>query len=818
MKNKLLVSSIRKIKEQIKRFFSLVCMALLGVGFFVGIKGTSPDMMKTLDHYLDEHNVYDIEIVSTLGLTDEDIEEIKKLDIADNIIGVKSTDEIISFENREKVVKIISITDMNKITLVEGNLPQVENEIVVERQMLEENKLSIGDFIEINSETLTPHSLKIVGIVESPIYFSTSRGSSQVGNGKLDYYTYVLENAFHIDYYNSIDMTLKGTSETITNSRSYLDIIEKGKKKLESIREEREEERFRTLYQDQIEYMNSLEISTESLPKVTWYIFDRENNSGYGTFIDSSSSIKQIGSIFPLIFYIIAILISLISMMRMVTEERTEIGTLKGLGFSNFHIMLRYILYSFLATTIGSIIGMIIGFQLIPRIIWNVYTSLFTIPEFICEFDIYYSVIGMFVAIFCICGSSMVAAYRTLKDKPSELMRPEAPKIGKKILLEKISFVWKRLSFSNKIVIRNIFRYKKRILVTVIGITGSTALILVGFGLKDSVNNIVDYNFNKIFVYDSMINLKENHDINSLIDLLDKNNGIDKKVKVRMETIDLYNSKKESRNINLVVPEDENELDNVIHLSNIADNKTIYLYDNEVVLTEKLSKMLHVKVGDEVSFLVNDQYEILYVSEITQNYIGDYVYMTKNTYEEVLKDYKVNTILLKQFDNYDENFNREIMNHDSVSNFVSTKTSSELIESLLSSLDSVVIVLIVSSAMLAFVILYNLSNINISERKREISTLKVLGFYDEEVDAYITKENYFITIIGILLGLYIGLYLSHYVISTCELDYIMFIRKIELKSYIVSALISFIFTIIVNKITHYNLKKIDMIDSLKSIE
>ena len=330
MKNKLLVSSIRKIKEQIKRFFSLVCMALLGVGFFVGIKGTSPDMMKTLDHYLDEHNVYDIEIVSTLGLTDEDIEEIKKLDIADNIIGVKSTDEIISFENREKVVKIISITDMNKITLVEGNLPQVENEIVVERQMLEENKLSIGDFIEINSETLTPHSLKIVGIVESPIYFSTSRGSSQVGNGKLDYYTYVLENAFHIDYYNSIDMTLKGTSETITNSRSYLDIIEKGKEKLESIREEREEERFRTLYQDQIEYMNSLEISTESLPKVTWYIFDRENNSGYGTFIDSSSSIKQIGSIFPLIFYIIAILISLISMMRMVTEERTEIGTFRN--------------------------------------------------------------------------------------------------------------------------------------------------------------------------------------------------------------------------------------------------------------------------------------------------------------------------------------------------------------------------------------------------------------------------------------------------------------------------------------------------------
>lgn len=821
MKNKLLISNLRKIKSSYKRFISLMCMALLGVGFYAGIKATSPNMLKTLNNYLDEQNVYDLEIVSTLGLTDDDVNKINELRISNKVVGIKSIDEIIELNKLEKIIKVSSISDINKIILKEGNLPKKDNEIVVEQKFLKENKLSIGDKISINNDNLVTNEFIIVGTIESPLYFSSYRGTTNVGNGELNYYTYVLESAFKVDYYTNIYLTLNDTKNLITNSDSYLNEIEEAKEKLESIKKDREQVRFNELYQDKINYMESLglTVNKKDFPSSTWYIFDRSDNQGYTTFIDATESMKQIGTVFPLVFYVVAILISLISMTRMVMEDRTEIGTLKGLGFYNYQIASKYLTYSFLATVIGGTLGMLIGFSIIPRVIWSIYESLFTIPTFICNFEFYYGIIGLLVAVTCICGSSIIASYTTLKDKPSELMRPKAPKVGKKIFLEKITFIWEKLSFSAKITIRNIFRYKKRVLVTIIGIAGSTSLILVGFGLKDSVTNVSYYNYNNVFVYDKMITLKSNTDTTSLMELLTTNSDITSTIKASYEVADLYNFNKDKLDVNLIVPEDESNFSDVIRLNDINnDKKTIVLKDNYIALSEKLALTLKVKVGDKVLFKINDNYKEVEISNIVENYVRDYAYMTKNTYENLFDTYNINTVFIKNNENYDNNFDKKIMKNENVSNLISKDVSSNLIENVLSSLNSVVVVLIVSSAILAFVILYNLSNINISERKREISTLKVLGFYDEEVDAYITRENYFITIIGIAIGLYIGLYLSHYIISTCEPEFIMFIREIKLESYIISALISLIFTIIVNIITHINLKKIDMVESLKSNE
>ena len=821
MKNKLLISNLRKIKSSYKRFISLMCMALLGVGFYAGIKATSPNMLKTLDNYLDEQNVYDLEIVSTLGLTDDDINKINELGISDKVVGIKSIDEIIELNKLEKIIKVSSVSDINKIILKEGNLPKKDNEIVVEQKFLKENKLSIGDTISINNDNLVTNEFIIVGTIESPLYFSSYRGTTNVGNGELNYYTYVLESAFKVDYYTNIYLTLNDTKNLITNSDSYLNEIEESKEKLESIKRDREQVRFNELYQDKINYMESLglTVNKKDFPSSTWYIFDRSDNQGYTTFIDATESMKQIGTVFPLVFYVVAILISLISMTRMVMEDRTEIGTLKGLGFYNYQIASKYLTYSFLATVIGGTLGMLIGFSIIPRVIWSIYKALFTIPTFICNFEFYYGIIGLLVAVTCICGSSIIASYTTLKDKPSELMRPKAPKIGKKIFLEKITFIWEKLSFSAKITIRNIFRYKKRVLVTIIGIAGSTSLILVGFGLKDSVTNVAYYNYNNVFVYDKMITLKNNADTISLMELLKTNDDITSTIKASYEVVDLYNFNKDKLDVNLIVPEDESNFSDVIRLNDINnDKKVITLKDNYIALSEKLALTLKVKVGDKVLFKINDNYKEVEISNIVENYVRDYAYMTKNTYENLFETYNINTVFIKNNESYDNNFDKKIIKNENVSNLISKDVSSNLIENVLSSLNSVVVVLIVSSAILAFVILYNLSNINISERKREISTLKVLGFYDEEVDAYITRENYFITIIGIAIGLYIGLYLSHYIISTCEPEFIMFIREIKLESYIISALISLIFTIIVNIITHINLKKIDMVESLKSNE
>lgn len=819
MKNKLLVSSFRKIWNTRKKFLSLLCMALLGVGFFVGIKATSPDMTKTLDKYLDDNDVYDVEVVSTLGLTIDDINELENLDITKNVVGSRYTDEVISIDNKEEVVRVMSITDINKVILKDGKLPNANNEIVVEKLFLDNSDLKIGDTLTINSQNLENDTFKIVGVVESPIYFTEYRGTTNLGSGEWNYYFYVFDDVFSIDYYTNVYLILNDTVEKITNSDGYLKTVESGIEQIENIKEAREEARYDELYGSYIENLKMLgqEINEEMFQKPTWYIFDRTDNQAYSTFIDSTESIKQIGSVFPIIFFLVAILISLISMSRMVEEERCEIGTLKGLGFSNFHLYFKNLLYSFLATFIGGLIGMFIGFHLIPNVIWNIYSSLFFMPEFLSEFNVYYASLGLIIALVCICGASIITTHKILKEKASELMRPKTPKVGKKIFLENFKF-WNKLRFSTKISIRNVFRYKKRIIVTIIGLAGSTALLLVGFGLKDSVSDVVEFNYNNVFVYDRMIYLKDNYDDERVMDLLN-NINIDATVKAKYELINIYNEDKKKLEVNLITPEDKEVLDSVIHLNDINNNKEkIVIPDDGIVLSEKLAKTLNVTVGDKVSFLINNDYEEIEIAYIVENYINDYAYLSKESYEDLFNTFKTNVIFMNTNENYDIAFDSILMDSSDVSNLIAKETSSSLMNDILSKLNAVVVILIVASSMLAFVILYNLSSINISERKREISTLKVLGFYDEEVDAYITNENYFITVVGIIIGLVAGLYLCHYVISTCEPQYVMFVRHIKMPSYVISACISIVFTFIVSKITHFNLKKIDMVESLKNNE
>ena len=316
-----------------------------------------------------------------------------------------------------------------------------------------------------------------------------------------------------------------------------------------------------------------------------------------------------------------------------------------------------------------------------------------------------------------------------------------------------------------------------------------------------------------------MIYLKDNYDNDTIMNLLNNNINIGAKVKVSYELINLYNEDKKSLEINLIVPEIKEEIESVIYLNDINnDKKRIVLPDTGIVLSEKLAKSLNVKVGDKVSFLIDDEYKEIEITYIVENYINDYAYLSKESYESLFNSFKTNVIFLKVTEDYDISFDNILMGTNDIANIITKEASSNLINDILSNLNAVVVILIVASSMLAFVILYNLSSINISERKREISTLKVLGFYDEEVDAYITNENYFITVVGIIIGLIFGLYLCHYVISTCEPQFVMFVRHIKIPSYIISAIISGLFTFIVSKITHFNLKKIDMVESLKSNE
>ena len=819
MKTKLLKHIFMKIKDNYKRFLSLICMAFLGVGFYVGIQSSSPDMLKTLDNFYDENNVYDISVISNVGLTEDDLFKLSKIKNVELAINIQEKDTYLEIEENNYVVKLIEYnSQMNNVHIKEGRLPKNNNEVSVDYSLLENNNLKLGDNITIDGKKYS-----IVGNVISPLYFSAERPNSNLGSGKVDYYIYVYNGSLDLEAYSNIYITVKGAKKHLTNSDSYKKLINNVKKDIDLIKDKQQDIRYDELYSDIIETSEMYDISIDESKfiKPKWYIYDRLDNTSYKELINASDNLKKIGNIFPIIFFAISVLVSLISMMRMIEEDRVENGTLKSLGYNSFHITLKYVIYSLLATTIGSSVGAIFGSYMIPNVIWNIYKKIFFIPKFIYLLKSDYNALGLWICILCICGTSVIVCIKNLREVPANLMRPKAPKSGKKILLERINFIWKKLKFSDKITIRNIFRYKSRVITTILGIAGCTSLILAGFGLKDSIKDVIDFQFNNIIKYDKM--LMTNESINQ-IDIekeLLNDDKVENYTNVNTQNIKvLFND--EQHEVTMITPDDFNSISKSISLIDLKTNNIIdNIGDNSCIISEKTAKLLDIDVGDKISLLDNDnnKYDIK-VSYIIKNYINQYLYINKNTYNNLFNNYKINSILisLKEEDKNSKDFDKKYISNGYALTIVDIDDIKSSMSDMLSSIDSIVAILIIAAASLAFVVLYNLSNINISERKREIATLKVLGFYPSEVDKYINRETVLLTILGIGIGLLFGSYLSHFIISTCEPDYIMFDRHVYTLSYFYSLFITVIFTIIVTIVTHFNLKKINMVTSLKNVE
>ena len=819
MKTKLLKHIFMKIKDNYKRFLSLICMAFLGVGFYVGIQSSSPDMLKTLDNFYDENNVYDISVISNVGLTEDDLLKLSKIKNVELAINIQEKDSYLEIEENNYVVKLIEYnSQMNNVYIKDGRLPKNNNEVSVDNALLENNNLKLGDNITIDGKKYS-----IVGNVISPLYFSAERPNSNLGSGKVDYYIYVYNGSLDLEAYSNIYITVKGAKKHLTNSDSYKKLINNVKKDIDLIKDKQQDIRYDELYSDIIETseMYGISIDESKFIKPKWYIYDRLDNTSYKELINASDNLKKIGNIFPIIFFAISVLVSLISMMRMIEEDRVENGTLKSLGYNSFHITLKYVIYSLLATTIGSSVGAIFGSYMIPNVIWNIYKKIFFIPKFIYLLKSDYNALGLWICILCICGTSVIVCIKNLREVPANLMRPKAPKSGKKILLERINFIWKKLKFSDKITIRNIFRYKSRVITTILGIAGCTALILAGFGLKDSIKDVIDFQFNNIIKYDKM--LMTNESINQ-IDIekeLLNDDKVENYTNVNTQNIKvLFND--EQHEVTMITPDDFNSISKSISLIDLKTNNIIdNISDNSCIISEKTAKLLDIDVGDKISLLDNDnnKYDIK-VSYIIKNYINQYLYINKNTYNNLFNNYKINSILisLKEEDKNSKDFDKKYISNGYALTIVDIDDIKSSMSDMLSSIDSIVAILIIAAASLAFVVLYNLSNINISERKREIATLKVLGFYPSEVDKYINRETVLLTILGIGIGLLFGSYLSHFIISTCEPDYIMFDRHVYTLSYFYSLFITVIFTIIVTIVTHFNLKKINMVTSLKNVE
>ena len=555
------------------------------------------------------------------------------------------------------------------------------------------------------------------------------------------------------------------------------------------------------------------EIDNISTP--TWYINDRNDYTTYRDFINDAQSVANLGQVFPIVFFIVATLISLISMSRLVEDERTEIGTLKSLGFSNIQIMGKYIFFAFVATICGGIVGGISGGFVIPSIIYGIYKILFDVPTMVLKLDVLISLIPILISCVCIVGATLITALRVLKEKPAELMRPKAPKKGKRVLLEKIPFIWNKINFSNKITIRNIGRYKKRVFATIFGIMGCTALMLTGFGLKDSLSCLAGKQFGDIYNFDTMV-LVNDYDPASDLEIFNDPNITSK------TPIQLINGTALNTNINWTVVEDNETLDTFVNLFDKKTHEQVHLEEGKVVITNKLAEIKNVTVGDKIELKdSNNKSAEFEISAIVEIYFQHYVFMDKATYENASFTYKPNCIYLhvnEMSEEQKDNFTKTLLENEKVLSVQFINVLVDNVDDMLSSLNNVIIILIVLAALLAFVVLYNLSNINIHERKREIATLKLLGFYNKEVDSYITKENIILTIVGVILGLVGGYFLTGFVLKTVEIEMASFVLGINWLSYLLSAVLAFVFTFIVNFITHFSLKKIDMIESLKSVE
>lgn len=594
-----------------------------------------------------------------------------------------------------------------------------------------------------------------------------------------------------------------------------------GKKEYEDAKKDAEDE----IAENQ-QKLDDAKKELEDLEMPEWMVTDREDLPEYTDYGDNADRLRNIGQVFPVIFFLVAALISLTTMTRMVEEQRTQIGTLKALGYKKSAIAAKYICYAFFATLLGSVLGMLIGEKIIPYIIITAYGIMYhnVANTISIDYQPGFALIASAASVVCTVGATLFASGKELQETPASLMRPPAPKEGKRVLLERLTFIWKHLSFSWKSTIRNLFRYKKRLIMTVFGIAGSMGLMLVGFGIQDSISDIAAIQYRELQHYDGMViedsdATEEEHA--ELFEYMKENEQIAHCNRVQMTKI---SAPKGSSNISiyLFVPESLSEFAKDVTLKNRITGETYELTDEGAAISEKTASLLGLKVGDMIPLKKGDKEYKVRVAVITENYMSHYLYMTPRVYEQTFgeKPEYENIVFTMQEDCKDdlEMAGSRILANPGALSISYTSSLASQVDRMLSTLDAVILVLIVSAGMLAFVVLYNLNNINITERQRELATLKVLGFYDGEVSQYVLRENVILTVLGIMFGAVFGILIHRYVITTVEVDAVMFGRNIKPLSFLYSGILTSIFSIVVNGVMHFKLKTIDMVESLKSVE
>lgn len=1081
-----------QLKKTVNRFISLFLIVTLGVAFYTGIRSAEPDMRVSADKIYDDGNIMDIRIVSELGVTDDDIKEVISVDGINKAEGAYNIDTIVNCAMSEFTGRFMNYSaNINVPNMVDGSIPEKDNQCIVDRQAAEKYHLKIGDIITLKNENIVGQEYEITGTFTLGTYLSGSKGSSSVGAGEVNGLVIIKNNQFQMDCYTDIYATVKGAKELGSYSdeyrdkisevaeriksdvaskceqKRYVEIIEDPKSELQEAQEKLDEKKkdydkglkalekaektvkkqskkisdaeneisenekqleqadseykdgyakYRQAKKDYTagmakyekgytEYKNGLKEYQQGIKKYNegvaklkknqaaylkgvqeyeaaeknyrqlfsvvgesvlsgmkaeldknravldaakskidkgnrqlsqskkkldkskkkldaaktkiaktkqkldaakirlddtyeqlanakkkiadgyesfadgkkqvrrgkqkledakaqikknkrklkkakskidkaqkkiddgyeelenvgageWHVLDRDYIQAYVEFDQDASRVGNIGKVVPVIFFLVAAMVSLTTMTRMVEEERVQIGTMKALGYGKMQIAGKYLAYGGLAAVLGSILGGVIGIKIIPYIIMNAYKMLYSnLYVIILPMNMEQYLIAIAGAFISVIGATILCCHSTLKEEPAELMRPTAPKAGKRVLLERVPMIWKHISFNMKSTFRNLFRYKKRLFMTLFGISGCMSLLLVGFGVDYSVNSILTIQYDELFHYDAIVTYDENfiedHGTISATKMFEKSEKIDNYMEINQFSRDVgYDNKALSAFI--IIPDKLEDMNQFIDFRSRTSREQYELSDDGVIITEKLAKELGVSVGDKIYIKESDtETHYVKISAVVENYCYHYLYMTKNTYQAIYgKESKVNMAMvnMKEKRISDSELAKQLLKDESIAGVSYTAETYDKFSQMMSSMDAIVGVLIISAGLLVFVVLYNLNNINIAERRRELATLKVLGFYDGEVSGYIYRENVIVTAIGIGLGIVFGYFLHQYVIQTAEINLVMFGRNIGIKGYIYSIVITIIFAVLINLSMHFKLKKVDMATSLKSGE
>lgn len=849
MKSMMRRTTFREIKNTFGRFAAIMAIIALGVGFFSGLKMTKPDMVNTVSDFLSTSDFYDLHLMSTLGFTDDDVEVFAGENDVKAAEGVYSFDLLYSgFDENEKVLKTMSLPeDVNKLQLVDGRMPESNDECVMDAKI---SDVSIGDTIKVskeNSDTyydaMKEKELKVVGTVNTPLYINFERGTTSIGSGKLLGFVYVMADNIESDYYT--DVYVRFNEDYDLYSDEYKDYMDEKNDAWDEICKDQVTKRYRELMVAAGMPAEAVgDVTIDDVNDVDYYVLDRNTNVGYVCFESDSSIVDGVSRVFPVFFILVAVLVCMTTMNRMVEEQRSMIGMFKALGYGEATIMGKYMIYSGTAAVIGCVGGYLIGTYVFPEVIWYAYHLMYINIPLIRVVDWKLICIVLAASLLCTIGTTWLSCRYELAETAAGLMRPKAPKPGKRVLLERIPFIWKRMKFLKKVSVRNIFRYKKRFFMMIIGISGCTALLLTGFGLKDSITGFADTQFGEIQVADGTITFNttlgkdvSDGDINSA-DVQDSeaagendkagNVTLDELLGDYVEEYDIVSEMSWDlvedsgiKSVNMIIMEDPVHISRYVKFKDHKGNEIDYPGKGEAVINNALAEQYGIKTGDEITVRNSDMKEIrVKVSGIFNNHVYNYVFISPDTYEEQMgsaPEYK--TVYFNLKDGIDAHqAAADLMEDSSILSVTVNKDMKERISNMMKSMNYIVIVVILSAGALAFIVLYNLTNINITERIREIATIKVLGFFKNETSAYVFRENRVLTAFGIVFGLILGVFLHSFVMSQIKVDMVSFDVYVAPLSYVYSIVLTFVFNFLVNLIMSAKLENINMAESLKSVE